>query len=635
MELLAQLLLLRPDGRLVSFPAEAAPEVWSSWMPRSRRLMPIVTATLSLAGVGLAPSAPATGAGAATEARWCSPGAHTLSRYGARLYPDTGNGGYASVHTAVHMVYDADANLFLPGNHVTLTDRATQCLTSFSLDFERTSADTAGPDMTVSSVTVNGRPATFTFVQSTYPGDPNGQNDPDPRAHEASQTNPVGGPDGNPLPPACSPELGGSAGPDSLDGTQCPANKLVITPPEPVKNGSAFTVVVNYTGRPGVHDDSDGTTEGWFRAAGGSFVTTEPVGSEDWMPLNDYPTAKPTYDFYDTVRAGKTVLANGELLSVTDRPPEAEFPDGSVTYHWHSAAPVASYLVENSVGNYTLTKRTGSDGITYYEAQDSSISAAQQAANKAIMDQQQDITGFERQFSGPFPFTSDGVIVGTPPASFEEEMQTMIAFAGGRIGLSTLYHETMHQWWGDNVTEGGYNMTFYKEGLATLAQYMFAARQAETAAGGPGTAAGRAAFKNSLIAQFNSLYARTGSFWAAAPSNPTPAGLFSNSATYARPGAAYIALWQILGTGRFTQVLRHIQHAYGGGSITEPQLEAAFQSGLPDKSEACRTELSRFFTEWFDTAYPTSSGAAKPDITGPALAGPGFHRSTGGECKDA
>ena len=32
----------------------------------------------------------------------------------------------------------------------------------------------------------------------------------------------------------------------------------------------------------------------------------------------------------------------------------------------------------------------------------------------------------------------------------------MITFAGGRIDTDTLYHENMHQWWGDNVTEGGY-----------------------------------------------------------------------------------------------------------------------------------------------------------------------------------
>ena len=57
----------------------------------------------------------------------------------------------------------------------------------------------------------------------------------------------------------------------------------------------------------------------------------------------------------------------------------------------------------------------------------------------------------------------------------------MIAFAGGRIDTDTLYHENMHQWWGDNVSEGGYSMTFYKEGLATLAEFFYAARLAENA----------------------------------------------------------------------------------------------------------------------------------------------------------
>src|SRR5205809_913165 len=96
----------------------------------------------------------------------------------------------------------------------------------------------AGQDMTVKSVTVNGHAAAFTFVQPTYPGDPNGQNDPNPQAHEASQNNPVGGPENNPLPPACTPELPDTnAAANSLNGTQCPANKLVITPETPITDG--------------------------------------------------------------------------------------------------------------------------------------------------------------------------------------------------------------------------------------------------------------------------------------------------------------------------------------------------------------------------------------------------------------
>jgi hypothetical protein len=266
----------------------------------------------------------------------CSPGAHTLGALGDRLYPETGNGGYLSVHTNVDMVYDAVTDQFLAGNNVALTDQATQCLTSFSLDFERTSLDTvSGPDMTVGSVTVNGQPAGISVVQPTFPGDPDGQADPNPAAHEVSLANPVGGPLNNPLPPACSPELTSTDA--SLqhvqNGDQCPADKLVITPNKKIRNGATFTVVVNYTGRPGVHHDGDGTTDGWFRSSDGGFVTTEPVGSEDWMPLNDFPTAKPTYDFYDTVGAGLTAIAGGRLVSTTPDPTSVQFPGGSTTWH--------------------------------------------------------------------------------------------------------------------------------------------------------------------------------------------------------------------------------------------------------------------------------------------------------------
>lgn len=565
----------------------------------------------------------------------CGSGARTLSQPGDHVYPETGNGGYVSVHTDVHMVYDATTNRFLPGNHVSLTDRATQCLTDFGLDFERRSAnETAGPDLHVSKIFVNGRQAKFRFVQPTYPGDPKGQDDPDPRAHQAGQNAVVGGPDHNPFPPACTPELPDTdAAADSMDGTPCPANKLVVEPARPLHRGEMFKVTVFYTGRPGVHNDGDGTTEGWFRSdvppGDGGFVTTEPVGTEDWMPLNDHPTAKPTYDFYDTVNAGKTAIANGELLYVHTNPKDPRFDGGSTTWRWHSPEPVASYLVENSVGAYDMTRRRGSDGIEYYEFQASAISPERKAANQPIMDQQQDITDFQSKLNGRYPFTTAGVVVGLPSASFEEEMQTKITFNGGRISLGTFYHENMHQWWGDNVSESNYNETFFKEGFATLGEFMFTARRAQDAAGGPGTAAGRAAFEKSLVDSFNENYARGGNFWTQQPSDPTPYRLFSGSATYDRPGTAYVAVRQILGHDNFRRAVQHIQRQFGGGSITEAQLEAAFQKWLPNHSRACRERFSQFFTQWFDTSYAPGGGANRPQITGPGLDGPGFYDQNG------
>jgi hypothetical protein len=563
---------------------------------------------------------------AAAPSEACSSGAHSLSPFGAHVYPETGNGGYTSLHTDVFLNYDTQSNLFLPGTHVVLTDQATQCLTDFSLDFERTSQNRKdGPDLTVGSVLVNGAPAAFTFVQPTYPGDPNGQNDPDPRAHEAGELNPVGGPDNNPLPPACTPQLM-STNPNKqfdLDGTQCPANKLVITPASPIASGAQFVVTVFYTGRPGVHNDGDGTTEGWFRVNqpgdAGSFVTTEPVASEAWMPLNNHPSSKPTYDIYDTVPLGKTAIGNGELASQLVNLPDANFPGGSTTWHWHSPEGIASYLVENSIGSYDLTERLSSSGIQFYEAQDLAIPKNRAAANKAIMDLQEDVLNFQVPFNGAYPFTTDGVVIGVPNAGFEEEMQTKITFSNESIDLDTLHHENMHQWWGDNVSEANYNLTFFKEGLATFGEFLFAARNAQTAAGGSS-----AAFEQSLVDSFNQFYAGSDLLWTGAPSDPRPYTLFSGSKTYVRPGISYIALRRILGPANFAAALQQIQSTYRQGSVTEAQLESGFASFLPSPTASCRAALTDFFTAWWDTVYPPGGGANRPQITGPGLDGGGF-----------
>ncbi|HEX4472249.1 MAG TPA: M1 family aminopeptidase [Nocardioides sp.] len=596
-----------------------------------RRLVLVSSSVVLVAGSSAAWSGAADAGSHAPVPRGstCASGAPTLSQPGGHVYPEMGNGGYLTMRTTVGLVYDTPSDRFLRGNHVSDLNVATQCLTDFSMDFERRSPDhVAGPDLTVRSVTVNGKPATWRFVQPTYPGDPNGQNDPDPKAHEASQVNPVGGPLANPLPPACTPEVTGSDV-NAQDGQPCPANKLVITPPAPIQKGRRFHVRIAYTGRPGVHLDGDGSTEGWFRSVqpkgDGGFVTTEPVGTEDWMPLNNYPSIKPDYVFRETVNKSRTAIANGRLVSVRRHRPDHRFPHGSRTFHWVSGAPVANYLVESSIGHYDLTSHVGRHGIRYYEAQASSLSPARKKANLKVMRKQQDITDFQSRFNGPFPFRTDGVVIGTPPASFEEEMQTMITFAGGRIDLDTFNHENMHQWWGDHVTEHSFSMTFFKEGMATVGEYLFHARQAAAAAGGVHAAAGRKAFQQSLTETFDQNYAST-SLWTFAPSDPTPARLFSGSSTYTRPGTAYLALRQVLGHGRFDRALRRIQRDYGGSSITEPQLEAEFTHFLPRDTQACRQRLGDFFTQWFDTAY---SAGQKPSITGPGLDGPDFY---GGAC---
>jgi hypothetical protein len=288
--------------------------------------------------------------------------------------------------------------------------------------------------------------------------------------------------------------------------------------------------------------------------------------------------------------------------------------------------PIASYLALTSVGDYTSTVHTV-DGRRYYAFQDRQIPGRLQRKNAALIAEQPAITRFEEQFTGPFPYASDGVVAGAPSArSSEEEMASMMVFPGNGLGLvdlGGLYHETFHQWWGDSVSDSNFDMAFFKEGMATLAVQLFSANEAARQAGGPSSEAGHAAFEHYLVREFTSLYATGPGGWQLAPSNRSPAGYLDLYAVYERPKAALIALRQILGPRGFDSALRSMQRRYAGSSITEPQVEAAFAARLPNRGAACRRRLSRFFKQWFDTAYD----GGKPQITGPGLPGRPFFAS--------
>ena len=60
---------------------------------------------------------------------------------------------------------------------------------------------------------------------------------------------------------------------------------------------------------------------------------------------------------------------------------------------------------------------------------------------------------------------------------------------------------------------------------------------------------------------------------------PDGRNLFTTANTYTRPGTAYLALWQALGRDRMISAMNDIQSTYGGGNITEQQLEDSSATG--------------------------------------------------------
>src|SRR5690606_30520513 len=135
-----------------------------------------------------------------------------------------------------------------------------------------------------------------------------------------------------------------------------------ITPAQPVGAGEALVVWVEYSGRPGEGMDFGSMNEfevgwGWYPDGGGAHGAAAPGGNSTWMPLNEHPSDKATYSYAITVALPYEAAANGILSETTEN------SDGTRTFVWNSAYPMASYLATVGIGQFDIETSTGPDGL--------------------------------------------------------------------------------------------------------------------------------------------------------------------------------------------------------------------------------------------------------------------------------
>ena len=194
---------------------------------RSQRLLSVLLVALSTLVI-----APAAAGSASGPFATCGPDASAGTLGSATR---TTRGSATAGTTCEH--YDL-AIRYGPGtNHLrgvaTITAQTTQALSCFSLDLV---------GLTVSAVTVNGDPATWS------------------RTH----------------------------------------HELMITPAAPLGSGADLTVVVTYDGFPkGFVIPSLDAVSGFIRTADGVVVAGEPEAATAWFPVNDHPTDRASYTFRD------------------------------------------------------------------------------------------------------------------------------------------------------------------------------------------------------------------------------------------------------------------------------------------------------------------------------------------------
>ncbi|WP_053659955.1 M1 family metallopeptidase [Streptomyces sp. MMG1121] len=322
--------------------------------------------------------------------------------------------------------------------------------------------------------------------------------------------------------------------------------ELVVTPRRTLPAGRAFRVAVKYRGTPGPVTDPDGSPDGWIPTDDGAFVAGEPQGAMTWFPANAHPRDKSSYDFTLTVPQGRTAVANGELLS-------QRTAHGYTTFRWRESRPMAAYLATATVGTFKVQRYTTPDGIRVYNAVD-----PREATTAApVLKKLPAVLAWESKLFGPYPFRSAGAIVDhAPGVGYALETQTRPLYDSAP-DLTTLVHESAHQWFGDSVSLTSWKDIWLNEGFATYAEWLYAEQH-----GG-----------DSAQKAFDALYATPADnqLWAYPPGDPGSGKNIFGMPVYARGAMTLHELRKAVGDRDFFRILRTwaAQHRDGHGTTAQ------------------------------------------------------------------
>ena len=351
-------------------------------------------------------------------------------------------------------------------------------------------------------------------------------------------------------------------------------DELVVTPATGLVKGRAFTVVVDYGGKPRALENEALGVGGWLRTKDGAFALGQPESASTWFPVNDHPADKATFAMSMTVPDGVEVLSNGV-------PGERATGDGRVTWRWTESKPLASYLAFVVIGQYRVTTSTH-DGKPMVIAIPESLPADGDAARSLAATGE--VADFLVTRFGPYPFDSyGGVVLDDGRVGYALETQSRPVYGNAffldRPNTSVVVHELAHQWYGDSVALSRWQDIWLNEGFATYAEWLWLEHE------------------GARTAQQSFDRAYPGLDWSVPTGDPGPNRLFGE-AVYQRGAMTVHALRRTIGDEAFFALLKSWPAEHRDGNVTTDDFIAAAE-------KASGKDLGGFFDAWlFGTVKP-------------------------------
>ncbi|MEP9363212.1 M1 family metallopeptidase [Nocardioides sp. CN2-186] len=336
-----------------------------------------------------------------------------------------------------------------------------------------------------------------------------------------------------------------------------------------VREDERYTVRIGYSGTPQpVHapsERSDIEDLGWTVAKSGQVWTMqEPYGAYTWYAVNDQPSDKALYSFRITSVPPAVGVANGTLLSRTEK-------DGATVTRWRLSDPASSYLVTIAIGDFTMTRDHAASDLpmTYWTPTGRPDLVARMRKAPAAVD-------WLESKLGPFPFDSLGYLVVDSKSGMET--QTMITLGDTRYATSpaVLVHEAAHQWYGDEVTPTDWRDVWMNEGMATYLQGVWTAEATHQSLD---------AMVDEWAAYDDQLRSQDGP-----PADYRPES-FGGGNVYYIPAVMWDELRKRIGDDEFWRLVREwpASHAYGNAGYDDITAWWSEQTG---------EDLTGFFDDW-------------------------------------
>jgi aminopeptidase N len=236
------------------------------------------------------------------------------------------------------------------------------------------------------------------------------------------------------------------------------ANVLAIQLPSASRVGEEMEFTIRYKGIPkdGLIIDKNKYGDRTY------FADNWPNRAHYWLPVNDIPSDKATFEFIVTAPSRYQVISNGEKVE------EKSLNNNFTLTHWKDTIPLPTKIMVIGVAKFaTKTFPDSPNNIPV------SAWVYPQDSTKGFYDYgiSTDILKFFSRYIAPYPYKklanvqSKTIFGGMENASaiFYSEQSV----DGKRSSEGTIAHEIVHQWFGDMASEKDFSHLWLSEGFAT------------------------------------------------------------------------------------------------------------------------------------------------------------------------